>query len=80
MDDMNRPDFTKDYVIRTTLNHMMESINISTRKTINRVREFEDDPEKTEEIKDTLDSLNALINLMKDIKTNNRDLIERYKD
>ena len=81
MDYNNRkPEFTKDFVLRTTLNHMIESINISIKKTIKRIREFEDNPEKTEEIKETLDSLTALNNMMKDIKINNRELIERYRD
>ena len=72
--------FTKEFVIRTTLNHMCESINISIKKTIKRLKEFEDDEEKMKEAMDALGSLTALNNMMIDIKNNNRELIDEYRE
>ena len=77
---MSGTPFTKEFVIRTTINHMLESINISIKKTIRRLKEFEGDEAKMQEAMDALGSLTALNNMMVDVKNNNRELIEEYKD
>lgn len=77
---MSGTPFTKEFVIRTTLNHMCESINISIKKTIKRLKEFEGDEERMKEAMDALGSLTALNNMMIDIKNNNRELIDEYRD
>ena len=68
-------EFTKEYVLRTTLSHMVESVNISVSKTISRLGEFEHEPDKLREIQETLVSLNELKKMLQGIKDENADLL-----
>jgi hypothetical protein len=55
----NRP-FSMGYVLRTTAKHMRKSIDISIRKTFERVEEFAGDQEKSKEIFQTLSFLHTM--------------------
>lgn len=48
------------YVLRKTVKHMRKSIDISIRKTFERVDEFSDDPEKSKEVFSTLSILHTM--------------------
>jgi hypothetical protein len=48
------------YVLRTTSKHMRKSIDISIRKTFDRVAEFGDDPVKSTEVFRTLSHLHSM--------------------
>ena len=57
MDNQERP-FSREFVIRKTQEHMLKSIDISLRKTFERLPEFENtDPDKAREIFDTIQEL-----------------------
>ena len=52
--------FSKSYVLRTTAKHMRKSIDISIRKTFERISEFSNDREKSEEVFRTLSILHTM--------------------
>jgi hypothetical protein len=52
--------FSMDYVLRTTAKHMRKSIDISIRKTFERIPEFADDQQKSQEIFKALASLHTM--------------------
>jgi hypothetical protein len=52
--------FTKGYVLRTTAKHMRKSIDISIRKTFERIKEFDNNPEKSREVLETLSILHNM--------------------
>ena len=54
--------FDKEYVLRTTLQHMLKAVSRSIEKTTNRFPEFQDDTEKQKEIFLTVAELNGLRN------------------
>lgn len=56
---MDKP-FSQGYVLRTTAKHMRKSIDISIRKTFDRIKEFESQPEKANEVFNTLAVLHTL--------------------
>jgi len=65
MDDQSLHDhklrpFDMSYVIKTTVKHMRKDIDISIRKTFDRISEFAGDREKSEEIFRTLAHLHSM--------------------
>ena len=61
--------FDKEYVLRTTLQHMLKDVSRSIEKTTNRFPEFANDPVKSKEIFITIAELNSIRNnLTKQIK------------
>lgn len=71
MAENKTPPFTRDYVIRTTVKHCKRNIEISTRKTLERVGEFAGDPEKSSEIFKTLTELQTLKNAIEQFENAN---------
>jgi len=67
--------FSNDYVIKETLKHMQSSISISTQKTIARLAEFQDQPEKVAEIMTTLSNLSRLNSVIESIRENNSNIL-----
>ena len=59
MANITKP-FSIEYVISATKKHMLKSIDISIRKTIERIAEFEGDRDKSEEVFRTLSELNGM--------------------
>jgi hypothetical protein len=59
MESKNKP-FSLDYVINATKKHMLKSVDISIKKTIERIQEFSNDPEKSKEIFETLSHLDSM--------------------
>ena len=59
MANITKP-FSIEYVISSTKKHMLKSIDISIRKTITRIAEFEGDRDKSEEVFRTLSELDGM--------------------
>ena len=58
-DDPTKP-FSMGYVLRTTAKHMRKSIDISIRKTFERIAEFGTDQTKSREVFETLACLHKM--------------------
>jgi hypothetical protein len=52
--------FSQEYVLKTTAKHMKKSIEISIKKTMDRMSEFHDNHEKSNEVFRTLTILQAI--------------------
>lgn len=62
MDNINSKDakpFSLEYVMRTTLKNVRKSVDISIRKTVERIAEFDGNLEKSQEVFRTLTALHA---------------------
>jgi hypothetical protein len=68
METLNKP-FSIGFVLRTTAKHIRKSIEISITKTFERLAEFADDREKSEEIFMTLSLLHQLRRQLDDFQT-----------
>lgn len=60
MIEENSKPFSMGYVLRTTAKHMRKSIDISIRKTFERVSEFAEDKPKSVEVFKTLSYLHTM--------------------
>jgi len=69
---MSDKPFSKGYVLRTTAKHMRKSIDISIRKTFERVEEFADDKEKSSEVFETLSHLHNMRKQLDDFQLTNQ--------
>jgi len=72
MDQRQKP-FSMGYVLRTTAKHMRKSIDISIRKTFERVAEFDGEKEKSEEVFRTLSFLHQMRKDLDDFQATNSD-------
>lgn len=72
LDARDRP-FSKGYVLRTTAKHMRKSIDISIRKTFERVKEFANDQPKSAEVFETLSFLHMWRKMLDDFQAKNVD-------
>jgi hypothetical protein len=61
--------FSQGYVLRTTAKHMRKSIDISIRKTFERVQEFADDQPKSQEVFQTLAFLHNMRKQLDDFQS-----------
>jgi hypothetical protein len=61
--------FSMGYVLRTTAKHMRKSIDISIRKTFERVPEFADDQAKSKEVFQTLAFLHTMRKQLDDFQS-----------
>lgn len=66
----DRP-FSRGYVLRTTAKHMRKSIDISIRKTFDRMPEFVNDPKKSAEVFETLAMLHGMRKQLDELQANN---------
>lgn len=69
------PPFSRAFVMKTTLRHMRRSVDISIRKTFERMEEF--DKNKTAaptEIMATLSNLHTIRKIIDDFQDNNKQL------
>ena len=73
MDKKNDKPFSIGFVLRTTAKHMRKSIDISIRKTADRIREFEGDVVKSKEIFQTLSTLHSMRKSLDDFQLANKD-------
>lgn len=72
-DNAQKP-FSMSYVLRTTAKHMRRDIDISIRKTFDRVAEFADDIEKSREVFETLSALHAMRKQLDDFQAANANI------
>jgi hypothetical protein len=54
------PGFSREYVLRLTARNMLDAIDLSSRKTTERIEEFSNDHERSQEILMTLLSLRTM--------------------
>jgi hypothetical protein len=73
MTDESQKPFSTSYVLKTTAKHMRKSIDISIRKTFERVKEFEPDTEKAKEVFITLSILHQMRKNLDDFQALNSD-------
>jgi len=71
-EEANRP-FDMSYVLGTTAKHMRKSIDISIRKTFDRVAEFDSMPEKSLEVYNTLAILHQMRKQLDDFQQANSE-------
>lgn len=75
----NKP-FSKGYVLRTTAKHMRKSIDISIRKTFERVAEFANNREKSEEVFRTLSVLHDMRKQLDDFQSQFKEEFRNKND
>lgn len=73
MNDISSKPFSMGYVLRTTSKHMRKSIDISIRKTFERIAEFDGNLEKSQEIFKTLATLHAMRKQLDDFQLLNKE-------
>lgn len=74
MQDNDNPPFSKAYVLKTTTRHMRRSIDISIRKSFDRMTDFVEDGPKKTEIMETLSVLHTMRKLVDDFQEQNQHL------
>jgi hypothetical protein len=75
-DVIDKP-FSMSYVLKTTSKHIRKSIDISIRKTTERIEEFANDKEKSQEVFETLSMLHMQRKALDDFQLAHR---EKFKD
>ena len=73
MTDKESKPFSMGYVLRTTAKHMRKSVDISIRKTFERIAEFDGNQEKSKEIFCTLSTLHSMRKQIDDFQLNNKE-------
>ena len=68
--------FTKSFVLNATLKHMQNAIDISNRKAVARMQDFDSQSEKGVEILETLSVLNTMSKLLSEFKEHNPSLFK----
>jgi len=64
--------FSTSFVLKTTTKHMRKAIDISIRKTFDRLKDFEGDQEKGAEVFETLAKLHGLRKMVDDFQLVNK--------
>jgi len=72
----NNPPFSKSFVLKTTSRHMRRSVDISIRKSYDRMSDFPGDSTKKQEIFETLDVLHKMRKLLDDFQEHNKHLFK----
>lgn len=67
---VDRP-FDMNYVAKTTMKHCRRDVNISIRKTLERLGEFDNNPAKAAEVLQTLSFLHTMIKLLEEFQAHN---------
>lgn len=70
----NPKPFSQAFVMRTTAKHMQKSIDVSLRKTFERIKDFDGDSQKSQEVLQTLSTLNTLKTLIDDFQSHNKQI------
>lgn len=77
---MKKNSFSGAYVMKVTFHHMIRAVDISLRKTIARLDEFDDDGNEGEEVLKTLSNLSRMREDLVKIMDNNPELFQRSID
>lgn len=73
MTQVHQKPFSMGYVLRTTAKHMRKSIDISIRKTFERVGEFNGNTQKADEVFRTLAQLHNMRKQLDDFQASNSE-------
>lgn len=73
MTEESQKPFSAAYVLRTTAKHMRKSIDISIRKTFERIKDFAPDTEKAREVFFTLSVLHQMRKNLDDFQADNAE-------
>jgi len=77
MDDISSANtekpFSQGYVLRTTAKHMRKCIDISIRKTFDRIKEFDGNQEKSAEVFKALATLHSMRKTLDDFQLDNKE-------
>lgn len=65
--------FDKSYVLKVTASHIRKAIDVSIRKTFERVKDFDSNPQKSKEIIETLSILHTMRKQLDDFQLMNRE-------
>jgi hypothetical protein len=76
---LSRP-FSMAYVLKTTAKHMRKSIDISIRKTFERVQDFDGNQEKSKEVFNTLSFLHQMRKQLDDFQQQNSTQFRESKE
>ena len=68
--------FTMAYVLRTTFKHQRKAIDVSIRKTFERIKDFEEDSPKAREIFNTLAFLHKMRNDLDEFQRENKSILK----
>ena len=60
--------FSAEYVVSVTKRHMLKDIDVSIAKTVARISEFAEDPEKSREIFNAIATLQQMKNMVRGMK------------
>ena len=71
--------FTKSHVLRLTTKNMRRHIDVSIRKTFERVKDFEGDQEKSKEVFETLSVLHQMRKSLDDFQNANSEEFTQAK-
>lgn len=72
--DLEKPPFSKSFVMKTTFRHMRRSVDISIRKSFERFQDFDKDSDAGKEIMETLSVLHTVRKVLDDFQENNKHL------
>ena len=70
---MDEKPFSQGYVLRVTTKHMRKSIDISIRKTFERIKDFEGNADKSKEVFETLAVLHAMRRQLDEFQAANKE-------
>ncbi len=79
MVELDKPPFSKSFVMKTTFRHMRRSVDISIRKSFERFQDFDKDSEVGREIMETLSVLHTVRKVLDDFQENNKQLFSDSK-
>ena len=68
--------FDIEYVLKTTVTNMSKAVEVSISKTMARIGEFADNPEKSDEVFKTLTQLQTLKNSIVEFKSKNPEIFK----
>lgn len=71
--DVKKKPFSQSYVLKMTMKHMRESIDVSLRKTFGRIQEFDGDLEKSQEVFKALAALHAIRTILDEFQAENKE-------
>jgi DNA replication protein DnaD len=66
--------FSQSYVLRTTTKHMRKSVDISIRKTFERISEFTGNSERSNEVLTTLSNLHKIRAMIDEFQMQNKEI------
>jgi hypothetical protein len=76
IEDTIKP-FSQGYVLRTTTKHMRKGIDVSIRKTFERLKDFSGNMTRSKEVYDTLASLHKMRAMLDEFQLENKELFSK---